>query len=90
MDVTNQKIIIDKKIIFVDMFLPQHKLVIEYDGEFSHINILEKDLEKNKKLIEFGYQVIRLRENPLVATTSNDLLIDKKTPIKACVELVEV
>jgi len=88
LDISDPKIVIDNKLIYVDILLPQYKLAIEYDGSTTHANTLEKDVEKNRKLIEFGYTVVRIREKPLVPTSSLDILLDKNTSIKKCVNQV--
>jgi len=41
------------------------KVVIEYDGEYWHRNKFEMDIKKTTALLQEGYLVIRIRENPL-------------------------
>lgn len=48
----------------VDIYVPSIKLIIEYDGCRFHKNE-EKDKLETRLLKKQGYQVIRIRENPL-------------------------
>jgi len=49
----------------VDIFIPQLRLIVEYDSLYHHRNRYETDLEKTNLLINKGYTIIRLRENGL-------------------------
>jgi very-short-patch-repair endonuclease len=53
------------EIIDVDIYLPEQKIVIEYDGYYWHKDSLQRDLKKNSKLLSRNIKVIRLREKPL-------------------------
>ena len=48
-----------------DAFLPEHKLFIEYDGSYWHKDRLENDLKKNLFAKKKGFQVLRIRQQPL-------------------------
>ena len=63
--------------IEIDVFLPDVKIGIEYDGEFYHKDKVEKDLEKNKKLLDFGINLIRIREKSLKKLSQNDILLKR-------------
>lgn len=49
----------------VDIFIPEVKTVIEYDGSYWHKNKIAIDKKKTIALLILGYKVIRVRENPL-------------------------
>jgi hypothetical protein len=87
---TEKKILFELKTFFpnivgdgigrqVDIFIPSLNLIIEYDGLNWHKgeDKYKKDKRKTDKLIEDGYNVIRLREKPLEKITNNDIIIDK-------------
>ena len=46
----------------IDVYLPQYKIGIEYDGVYFHKDNTAKDIAKTKKLISDGVQVIRIIE----------------------------
>lgn len=58
-----------------DILLPEIKLIIEYDGSYFHKDKYESDEAKRNHFIENGYDVIRLREDPL-PLSHNDLKVD--------------
>ena len=51
-----------------DIFIPDLKLVIEYDGAYFHADNKEKDGRKKRALTKAGLTVIRVREEPLRCT----------------------
>lgn len=57
----------------LDIYLPDLKIGIEYDGGYWHSSKVNKDLEKNKKCKELGIKLYRIREN---LTSLNDYSID--------------
>lgn len=58
-----------------DIVLPQLKLAIEYDGSYFHSEKIETDEKKRNHFYQNGYDVIRLRENPL-PLSQNDLRVE--------------
>lgn len=48
----------------IDIYVPEAKLGIEYDGVFYHVDA-ERDLRKNDKINNHGINLIRLREPKL-------------------------
>lgn len=49
----------------LDIYIPSLKIAIEYDGYDWHKNRESKDIAKNKKCIENGVKLIRVREKAL-------------------------
>lgn len=47
----------------LDIYLPNQKIGIEYDGMYWHKEAKERDLKKNKKCKELGIKLYRIREN---------------------------
>jgi len=61
----------------IDVYIENFKIAIEYDGSYYHLNRIEKDLDKNKKIKKLGIKLIRIREEPLKKLSENDILIKK-------------
>ncbi|MCE9552919.1 MAG: endonuclease domain-containing protein [Planctomycetes bacterium] len=57
----------------VDIVLREQFLIIEYDGSHFHAGNEEKDERKTDHLTQEGWHVIRVREKPLRALSSNDV-----------------
>ena len=62
------------KIKAIDIFIPLIKLVIEFDGSYWHKDKLAIDKIKSELLIDEGYKVIRIREEPLKKIHENDII----------------
>ena len=67
------------KNIECDIFIPQYKVAIEYDGFYWHKEKLEKDKKKTEFLTKDGILLIRIRENGLERISELDILISSKT-----------
>lgn len=61
----------------VDVYIPELKIGIEYDGVYWHDDKIEKDREKSKAL-ESSIFLIRIREDDLPLIGPNDLQVDKR------------
>ncbi len=72
------KIKIKNRVQSIDMFIPEIKLAIEYDGSFWHKDKREYDKKKTQILINEGIRVIRIRQKPLKKIFNSDILVDKK------------
>ena len=48
----------------VDIYIPNYKFIIEYDGWYFHLNerAKERESKKDKVLTENGYEVLRIKE----------------------------
>lgn len=56
----------------VDVFLPEYKIGIEYDGRFFHPSTRKsKEIEKDQKLKENGIKLIRIKESHVNKTDDN-------------------
>jgi hypothetical protein len=58
-----------------DIVFEQDRLVVEYDGAYWHRLKYEKDLEKTNQLIDAGWRVLRIREEPLEIVSPLDVLV---------------
>ena len=65
---------INGKIKAIDIFIPLLKLVIEFDGSYWHKDKLALDKIKSEMLMDEGYKVIRIREEPLKKIHENDIV----------------
>lgn len=61
----------------VDIYIPELKFGLEYDGAFWHQNKTDKDIEKNEAL-ESEILLIRVREKGLRKISENDIDIKTK------------
>lgn len=60
-----------------DIYIPHHKLAIEYDGKRWHEAELSRDTRKNKNLESLGIILIRVRERGLSAIGLYDLVSEE-------------
>ena len=65
---------LDGRLRAIDIFIPSLKLAIEFDGSYWHKDKLAIDKIKSELLIDEGYKVIRIREEPLKKIHENDIL----------------
>ena len=68
-----RKAVIHKKEI--DVFIPELKVGIEYDGYYFHKDGVERDREKNDVLERNGITLLRVREDKLPRISANDILL---------------
>lgn len=75
----------------IDVYIPNRKIGIEYDGYFYHQNHQKKDLDKNRKCEEHGITLYRFRENNLgvLNDSSVDIVADEKLLGKNIFELIK-
>jgi len=65
------------KLWTIDIYIPELHLGIEYDGFYYHKNKRPLDKLKTEKLEEQGFEIIRVRQEPLKAITDIDLISKK-------------
>jgi hypothetical protein len=65
---------LDGQLRAIDIFIPLLKLAIEFDGSFWHKDKLALDKIKSEMLMDEGYKVIRIREEPLKKIFDNDIV----------------
>ena len=62
------------KLRAIDIFIPDLNLAIEFDGSYWHKDKRAIDKIKSEMLMKEGYQVIRIREEPLKKIHENDII----------------
>ena len=62
------------KLWSIDIYIPQLKLGIEFDGSYWHKNKEDLDKLKTIQLVEEGFDIIRVREEPLGKIFDNDII----------------
>ena len=72
--------------IEADIFLPNHNLAIEYDGNHWHKDKGETDLEKNEFFVKRGIRTIRVRHRPLEAISEHDVIVPQKNLSKTDID----
>ncbi len=58
-----------------DVFLSNYGVAVEYDGVFWHRDKVRQDKKKERKLVERGITVFRVRENGLRALSDRDVVL---------------
>lgn len=66
----------------IDIYLPDQKIGIEFDGYYWHKDKLKKDKEKNKFFKDIGITIYRIREKPLKKISPFDLIINQNSVTK--------
>lgn len=59
----------------VDIYIEEHNLAVEFDGNYWHKDKLNLDKSKNIQLNNSGITVVRIRDVGLISTSINDLLL---------------
>ena len=68
---------VDGKLWSIDIYIPQLKLGIEFDGSYWHKNKRALDKLKTQRLEEDGFEIFRIREEPLKRIFKNDIMSKK-------------
>ena len=68
---------LDGRLRAIDIFISDLNLAIEFDGSYWHKDKRATDKIKSEMLMEKGYQVIRIREEPLKKIHENDIISTK-------------
>ena len=88
-DIINQKTINKRQ---VDLFLPEEKIAIEFDGYPWHLGKEKKDLEKTKIIKKQNIEVLRIRDEQLINQNFPEAILIKKSeymnPIKVIIKLL--
>jgi hypothetical protein len=71
-----------------DIVIPQTWLIVEYDGEYWHRNKRSGDIRKTKDLIDAGWRVIRVREQPLELLHASDISIQPGDAMGAAIQIL--
>jgi hypothetical protein len=74
--------------IELDIFLPDLKLGIEYDGSYFHKDRLQNDVEKNSKLLKLGVKVFRIRAHPLQKINKSDIVVKDDNLTKKTLNII--
>ena len=63
--------------IEVDLYLPEERIAIEYDGSFWHRDAQSTDRKKNDELKALGVDIIRVRHAPLEKLGVCDIVVSR-------------
>ena len=90
LDLADDKVVVAGVIRHVDLLLREVGIVIEVDGRYRHDGEVqhERDAAKTQLLIDAGYRVLRLREEPLRPITPNDAVLLQDPTIKQATDAV--
>jgi rubrerythrin len=64
-----------RRVLNVDVLVPDWRLAIEYDGAYWHADRVAADAEKTARLTAVGWRVLRLREAPLPLLPNVDQVV---------------
>src|SRR5262249_47993194 len=70
------------------ILIPAINLVIEFDGAYWHRDKIHSDIEKTQRLARAGWQIIRVREEPLELIGPHDIKLPQETCAKRCADQV--
>ena len=65
---------LNRRLRAIDIFIPELNLAIEFDGSYWHKNKRALDKIKSEMLMDKGYRVIRIREEPLKNIYDTDVI----------------
>jgi hypothetical protein len=65
---------LDGRLRAIDIYIPKLNLCIEFDGSYWHKNKRELDKIKSEMLLEEGFELIRVREEPLKKIYDTDVI----------------
>jgi len=68
---------VDGKLWSIDIYIPQLKLGIEFDGSYWHKDKRALDKLKTEKLEDDGFEIFRVREEPLKRLFEDDIMSKK-------------
>ena len=80
----DRKLVEDGQVLDCDIIIRQERLIVEFDGSYWHSGdrMYERDLVKTETLQKAGWKVIRVREKPLKAISSADILVPLRQDMK--------
>ena len=70
-----------------DIVIADSKVVIEFDGSYWHMGLQTRDEEKGRLLRAAGWRVVRVREEPLEASSPLDVIVPQQ-PVKKTADAV--
>ena len=72
----------------IDIYIPELKIGIEFDGSYWHKSKEKRDKKKNQFLKEKNISLIRVREFPLEKIDKNDICVSKDKIIKQDIDRI--
>jgi hypothetical protein len=83
-DLDDHKVVAGGKSRDVDIMIRPHRIIIEYDSYRWHKDNVDRDDAKTQALVEEGWRVIRVREEPLELIQPGDILVRKGQLKETC------
>ena len=84
-DISKHQLQIAGRAYDVDILIPMHRLIIEFDGAYWHREKEEADRGKTERLEAAGWRVIRVRQEPLKRLGLHDVVVSTKLHLKEVV-----
>ena len=83
-DLDHPPIAVDgRRPIKADIVIPEMRLIVEYDGSYYHASKVHADRKQTAALESAGWNVVRLREEPLPPLGGHEIFVPPTGPIKA-------
>jgi hypothetical protein len=80
-DQSDHRVRVDTRTFDCDIVLRKERIIVEYDGSFWHEAKYEVDKSKTDELVSGGWNVLRVREQPLVAISPLDVSCTEYEPL---------
>ena len=86
----DRKLVEDGQVLDCDIIIRQERLIVEFDGSYWHSGdrMYNRDLAKTETLQKAGWNVIRVREEPLKIISSTDISVPLRQEMKLTVNAV--
>jgi hypothetical protein len=65
----------------LDIYVPDLKVGVEYDGAFWHADKLESDVKKQLHFENLGIRLLRVREAPLTKISDTDIIVNPRAEL---------
>ena len=65
----------------LDIYVPDLKVGIEYDGAFWHADKHDHDVKKQQHLENLGIRLLRVREAPLTKISETDIIVNSRVEL---------
>jgi len=80
---------VERGISAVDIVIPEHRIVVEFDGAFWHKDKETEDRAKTDALVAADWSVIRVRQAPLAPISQHDVVVPPEPlDLKTCADIV--
>jgi len=87
-DIRDHKVETEDRFYDCDIVIRQHGLIVEFDGSYWHADKYSQDVQKTELLKNEGWDVIRVREQPLDLISPLDVSVPVELNVKSAADAV--